>query len=210
MPWPGTVPVGGRLLLLRQLRAGEEDHGCRLPVTATLAVGAAAIWLLIGIPLGVLAGIKRRSTASRLTMLLAIVGVSMPVFWLGQLMLYVFWFQLGWAPPSGLESWADRARRGAVGRVHPSVDHGRGGLRGDLRAHDPNPNVIETMSEDYIRTARAKGMPGADVSSPATACGAHSPPSSPCSAWTSARCSAGCSSPRPSSACPASGLWRST
>ena len=81
----------------------KEEIARRLPVTATLAVGAAMIRLLIGIPLGVLAGIKRRSATSRAAMLLAIVGVSMPLFWLGQLLLYVVWFQLGWAPPSGLE-----------------------------------------------------------------------------------------------------------
>ena len=103
IPWPGLFLSEDVYYSYGNFVPVKEEIARRLPVTATLAVGAATIWLLIGIPLGVLAGIKRRSAASRAAMLLAIVGVSMPVFWLGQLLLYVFWFQLGWAPPSGLE-----------------------------------------------------------------------------------------------------------
>jgi peptide/nickel transport system permease protein len=136
----------------------REEIARRLPVTATLAIGAAAIWLLIGIPLGVLAGIKRRSTASRLTMLLAIVGVSMPVFWLGQLLLYVFWFQLGWAPPSGLEIGQTVPAAVLSGVfILPWITVAVGYAA--IYARMTRSNVIETMSEDYIRTARAKGLP---------------------------------------------------
>jgi peptide/nickel transport system permease protein len=138
--------------------AVKEEIARRLPVTATLAVGAATVWLLIGIPVGVLAGVKRRSPASRLAMFLAIVGVSMPVFWLGQLLLYVFWFQLGWAPSSGLEIGESVPAAILSGSfILPWITVAIGYAA--IYARMTRSNVIETMSEDYIRTARAKGLP---------------------------------------------------
>ena len=136
----------------------REEIARRLPVTVALAVGGAALWLLIGIPVGIAAGVRRRSSMSRFSMLVAIFGVSIPVFWLGQLLLYIFWFRLGWAPPSGMEI--------GVG-VWGSVLDGRFLLPwitvavgyAAFYARMVRSNVIETMHEDYIRTARAKGLP---------------------------------------------------
>ena len=136
----------------------REEIARRLPVTVALALGGAALWLLIGIPVGIAAGVRRTSSISRFSMLVAIMGVSIPVFWLGQLLLYIFWFRLGWAPPSGMEI--------GVG-VWGSVLDGRFLLPwitvavgyAAFYARMVRSNVIETMHEDYIRTARAKGMP---------------------------------------------------
>ena len=136
----------------------REEIARRLPVTVALALGGAALWLLIGIPVGIAAGVRRTSSISRFSMLVAIIGVSIPVFWLGQLLLYIFWFRLGWAPPSGMEI--------GVG-VWGSVLDGRFLLPwitvavgyAAFYARMVRSNVIETMHEDYIRTARAKGLP---------------------------------------------------
>jgi peptide/nickel transport system permease protein len=136
----------------------REEIARRLPVTVALAVGGAALWLLIGIPVGIAAGVRRKSSISRFSMLVAIIGVSIPVFWLGQLLLYIFWFRLGWAPPSGMDI--------GVG-VWGSVLDGRFLLPwitvavgyAAFYARMVRSNVIETMHEDYIRTARAKGLP---------------------------------------------------
>ena len=136
----------------------REEIARRLPVTVALALGGAALWLLIGIPVGIAAGVRRTSSMSRFSMLVAILGVSIPVFWLGQLLLYIFWFRLGWAPPSGMEI--------GVG-VWGSVLDGRFLLPwitvavgyAAFYARMVRSNVIETMHEDYIRTARAKGLP---------------------------------------------------
>jgi peptide/nickel transport system permease protein len=158
IPWPGLFLSEDVYYSYGNFVPVKEEIARRLPVTATLAVGAAAIWLLIGIPLGVLAGIKRRSAASRAAMLLAIVGVSMPVFWLGQLLLYVFWFQLGWAPPSGLEIGQGLPNAVLTGSfILPWITVAVGYAA--IYARMTRSNVIETMSEDYIRTARAKGLP---------------------------------------------------
>ena len=105
---------------------------------------------------------SRRSSAGRsgiaAGMLFALFGVSAPVFWLGYVFLYVFWFKLGWAPPSGIPPRASRCSRrslraGSSCRGSRCRSRPRRSTRGWSAA-----NLIETMSEDYIRTARAKGL----------------------------------------------------
>ena len=136
----------------------REEIARRLPVTVALAVGGAALWLLIGIPVGIAAGVRRKSSLSRASMLLAIVGVSIPVFWLGQLLLYVFWFRLGWAPPSGMDIGVGVWGSVLGGRfLLPWITVAVGYAA--FYARMVRSNVIETMHEDYIRTARAKGLP---------------------------------------------------
>ena len=71
-------------------------------MTITLAVGAAVTWVLVGIPIGIISAVKRGSVWDRTSMVFALIGVSAPVFWLAYLFLYIFWFKLGWAPPSGI------------------------------------------------------------------------------------------------------------
>jgi peptide/nickel transport system permease protein len=135
----------------------KEEIGRRLPVSVILALGAATIWLLVGIPLGVASGIRPRSLTARWTMVGAIVGVSMPVFWLGQLLLYFFWFKLGIAPPSGLEIDASVWSSALGGKfLLPWLTVAVGYAA--IYARMLRSNMIETSSEDYIRTARAKGL----------------------------------------------------
>src|SRR5207247_7370089 len=85
----------------QDLQCVKDELYSRLPVTISLTVGAAIIWLLMGIPIGIVSGLRRRSFADRASMLFALFGVSVPIFWLGLLMLYVFWFKLLISCPSG-------------------------------------------------------------------------------------------------------------
>ena len=95
-PVARPLPQRGGLLLVRQQRAGQGRDRRRLPVTVTLAVGAAILWLLIGIPIGIISAIRRRSLLrSGRDDRSRSFGVSMPIFWLGQLMIYIFYFKLG-------------------------------------------------------------------------------------------------------------------
>lgn len=135
----------------------EEELRRRLPVTITLALGAAVIWLLMGIPIGIVSGVKRRSFWDRSGMLFALIGVSMPVFWLGQILLYVFWFKLQWAPSSGLAIDATIWQSIAQGKfILPWITLAF--TSAAFYARMVRGNLIETMSEDYIRTARSKGL----------------------------------------------------
>ena len=116
------------------------------------------MWVLIGVPIGIISAVKRRSIWDRAGMVFALFGVSAPVFWLAYLFLYVFWFKLQWAPPSGIPIGEN---------VVEAVLHGRFLLPWTVLsltfaafyARMIRGNLIETMGEDYIRTARAKGLP---------------------------------------------------
>ena len=91
-------------------------------------------------------------------MVFALIGVSMPVFWLGQILLYVFWYRLHWAPPSGLEIDSSIWQSIAQGKfILPWITLAF--TSAAFYARMVRGNLIETMSEDYIRTARAKGLP---------------------------------------------------
>jgi peptide/nickel transport system permease protein len=136
----------------------KEEIFRRLPVTITLATGSAIIWLAMGIPIGIVSGVKRGSVWDRAGMVFALIGVSMPVFWLGQLLLYFFWYKLQWAPSSGLEINATIWQSIAQGKfILPWITLAF--TSAAFYARMVRGNLIETMSEDYIRTARSKGLP---------------------------------------------------
>ena len=135
----------------------KEEIFSRLPVTITLAVGAAVIWVLIGIPIGIISAVKRGSVWDRGSMVFALIGVSAPVFWLAYLFLYIFWFKFGWAPPSGIpigESVLEAVFSGVF--ILPWIVLSL--TFAAFYARMVRGNLIETMGEDYIRTARAKGL----------------------------------------------------
>jgi peptide/nickel transport system permease protein len=129
----------------------------RLWVTIQLAVGAAFFWLAIGIPIGILSALRPRSLFDRLAMGFALIGVSAPVFFLGPLFLYVFWFKFRIAPGSG---YFPISQFGFV----PWFQHFimpwivLALLYAAFYARMTRANLIETMGQDYIRTARAKGL----------------------------------------------------
>jgi peptide/nickel transport system permease protein len=139
----------------------REELARRIPITGTLAIGAAVLWLLLGIPIGILSGVRRRSVADRAAMIFAIIGVSMPIFWLAQLLLYTFWFKLELLPESGIpigyNGWGGAIRAALEGRfILPWVSLAY--INAAFYARMVRGNLIETMNEDYIRTARAKGL----------------------------------------------------
>jgi len=140
----------------------KEEISGRIAVTLVLALGGAVVWILMGIPIGIISAIKRRSFTDRASMVFALIAVSAPVFWLAYLFLYVFWYlpvKNGWnlAPESGLP--LDQP-------LMQSVLEGRYILPWIVIAFSfaaqysrmTRGNMIETMGEDYIRTARAKGL----------------------------------------------------
>ncbi|HJV05286.1 MAG TPA: ABC transporter permease [Actinomycetota bacterium] len=129
----------------------------RLPYTITLALGAAGVWLLLGLPIGIVSAIRPRTVWDRAGMLFALFGVSAPVFWLGYLFLYVFWFKLQMFPGSSIpidEPIFESIIRGRF--VLPWV--GLSLTFAAFYARMVRGNLMETMTEDYIRTARAKGL----------------------------------------------------
>ena len=120
----------------------------RLPKTITLALISTTIAVTLGILLGVIAAIKQNSIFDNLCMLLALVGVSMPHFWQGLLLMLLFGVKLGWLPISG---W------GKVGNVVlPSLTIGLGSMA--IIARMTRSSMLEVINQDYINFARAKGQ----------------------------------------------------
>ncbi|MFN2587314.1 MAG: ABC transporter permease [Actinomycetota bacterium] len=128
----------------------------RLPATASLAFGASVVWVVVGVGIGVISALRRRSLLDRGSMVFALIGVSMPTFWLGLIAVFAFdsgfqiydtgsyvpltddpvgWFRVMWLP------WLVLALTSAA--IYARMVRG---------------NLLEVQGEDYIRTARAKGL----------------------------------------------------
>ena len=157
IPWPGLFLNEDVYYSYSNFVPVKEELFGRLPVTIALAAGAAAVWMLIGIPIGIISAVRRRSLLDRASMVFALFGVSAPVFWLAYLFLYVFWFKLNWAPSSGIPIGTTVLEAVVQGRfILPwavlSLTFAA------FYARMVRGNLIETMGEDYIRTARAKGL----------------------------------------------------
>jgi peptide/nickel transport system permease protein len=157
VPWPGIFLNEDVYFSYTNHVAVKEEIYSRVPVTATLALGAAVVWLVIGLPIGIVSAIKPRSIFDRAGMIFALIGVSAPVFWLGLLSLYIFWFKLQWLPGSGIPPDENMVEAVMAGRF--ILPWGVLALSfAAFYSRMVRGNLIETMSEDYIRTARAKGI----------------------------------------------------
>jgi peptide/nickel transport system permease protein len=132
------------------------------PVTFSLVIGAAVIWVVFSILFGVAAAVLRGTIFDPLLMVLALIGISMPVFWLGEvvnLLTQSRWhnfFLFSWVPPLGYTPLTQDPLKWFQGLVFPWLTLSV--LYVGFYARVLRANLIETESEDYIRTARAKGI----------------------------------------------------
>ncbi|MFL6074700.1 MAG: ABC transporter permease [Mycobacteriales bacterium] len=129
----------------------------RAPVTASLAIGAAIMWLIIGIAVGVLSALRKGSIFDRSAMTVALVGVSMPSFFTGLVVLYIFCAKFQWLPWPHYYSIMESPPKFFQNMILPWTVVAF--LNAALYARLTRANMLETMNEDYIRTARAKGLP---------------------------------------------------
>ena len=134
----------------------------RLPVTLSLAVGAAILWLILGLSVGTLSALRRGSFLDRAAMTFSLAGVSLPIFFTGMIALLVFSYQLGLTAPGGTytdftESPADWAYALLLPWIVLALQFSA------QYARLTRAGMLETMGEDYIRTARAKGLRERDV-----------------------------------------------
>jgi len=133
-----------------------------LPVTLSLVVGAAILWVVFAIIIGVVAAATRGRWPDKLLMVLGLIGISMPVFWLGSVANLITQsrfkdtWMFSWVPPLGYVNFTESPKGWFLALVIPWITLAilYIGLYGRvLRA-----NLIEAMQEDYVRTARAKGL----------------------------------------------------
>lgn len=128
----------------------------RVPVTLSLAVGAAVIWLVSGVLIGVLSALKRGSFFDRLSMGIALAGVSLPIFFTALVSLALFSYKWPIFPNLHYVPFTSDPLMWAKNLVLPWVTLAF--LYSALYARLTRAGMLETMSEDYIRTARAKGL----------------------------------------------------
>jgi peptide/nickel transport system permease protein len=127
----------------------------RLPVTLSLALGAAILWLVIGLAVGVISALKRGSIWDRMGMTGALAGVSLPVYFTGLIMLTLFAYQLDLVSNS-FTPFGENAAKWFSGMILPWISLAF--LFGAMYARITRATMLEVMGEDYIRTARAKGL----------------------------------------------------
>ncbi len=140
--------AAGELTSLRTQRPVLIEIIERFPHTLQLALVAMILAVVIAVPLGIVAALKRNSFVDVFVMALALLGVSVPSFWLAIMLMLVFALQLGWLPPSG--------SGGLEYLVLPAVTLTFASVA--LIARMTRASLLETLSQDYVRTARAKGL----------------------------------------------------
>lgn len=120
----------------------------RFPKTAQLALAGLLVSTVLGVTAGVISATRQYSLLDNIVMVLALLGVSIPVFWLGLMMMIVFSVNLGWLPTSGTGTWKHL--------IMPGVALGLGSA--GIIARQIRAAMLEQLSQDYMRTAQAKGL----------------------------------------------------
>ena len=125
----------------------------RLPRTLILGIASMGLAFGIGIPLGVTAAVHQNGWGDRISMIIALLGVSIPTFWLAMLFVLLFSLKLGWFPASGIGGWEYY--------VLPTVSLCFGGLA--TQARQARSSMLEVIRADYVVTARSKGLTQREV-----------------------------------------------
>ena len=133
----------------------------RIPNTLLLAIPSIAVALLIGMVIGVVSAVKQGSLFDYIFMILALIGASMPIFWMGLMLVLTFSVRLGWLPALGMGTFENGL--GDVDTPHGpslflSVHHTNGNLARITRS-----SILESISSDSIRAIRARGIRDAIV-----------------------------------------------
>jgi peptide/nickel transport system permease protein len=128
------------------------------PRTFALAIGAALIWLVIGVALGLFTAVRAGQWSDRLVTVLALVGISMPVFWLGALAAYYLGYRAGIFPNGG---YSEIGEDGLLSWLHHLILPWAvlATLFIGVYSRIVRSSVLDTINDDYVRTARAKGLP---------------------------------------------------
>ncbi len=164
---------------IRTHRPVLDDLRQFLPASAELAVGATLFGLLVGIPFGIISAIKQDKLIDHVVRVVSLVGVSAPVFWLALISLYVFYFRLGWLPgPGRLDPGMELDVKATITGIYviDSLLRGDFPTLGVALKHLVLPvlvlgsstlgivtrmtrsSVLEVLTQDYVRTARSKGL----------------------------------------------------
>jgi peptide/nickel transport system permease protein len=133
----------------------------RLPVTLPLTLLAALFMIVVAVPLGVYAATRYRRAADYLAMIVSQLGIAVPSFWSGLLLILFFSVHLGWFRSGGFEGWSSGVWPGLKSLLLPALALGL--FQSAVLVRATRSAVLDVMREDFVRTARAKGLPEARV-----------------------------------------------
>jgi peptide/nickel transport system permease protein len=128
----------------------------RLPVTLPLTLMAALIMVATALPLGLFAATRHRRVGDYLTMIVSQVGIAVPSFWSGLLLILLFAVHLGWLQSGGFAGWSDGLWPGVRSLLLPAV--ALGAFQAAVLIRATRSAALDVLREDYVRTARAKGV----------------------------------------------------
>jgi peptide/nickel transport system permease protein len=141
---------------LRTGRPITTDLALRFPVTLELTLMSMLIAVAIAVPLGVLAALKRGSWVDYATSVFALLGLSVPGFFLGILLILLFSLRLGWLPPAGYVPFMESPLQNLRHMLLPATSLGL--ILAAATTRIVRSTMLEVLSRDYVRTARAKGL----------------------------------------------------
>lgn len=156
MDWFRRLVRGDFGTSLRTSRPVLPDIIARFGVTVQLTVASMVVALLVAVPLGVAAAVNRGRIADAISRVTALVGLSIPNFWLGTILILFVSLVLGWLPPIGFISLLENPWLGAQTLLLPSIALGTALAAFVMRM--VRSTLLEVLRQDYIRTARAKGL----------------------------------------------------
>lgn len=148
--WPG---FGMSFVTRSPIRENFLD---RAWVTLQLSLGAAVVWVILGVSIGLTSALKRGKWQDRAAMGFALFGVSAPVFWLGLMALYLFWEKLHWLPGTGYTPFSEGVGQWFLHFLLPWVVLAL--LFSAFYARMVRGSLLESFGQDWMRTARAKGL----------------------------------------------------
>ncbi len=153
--WFGDLVRGDLGTSMRTGQPVLDEILQRLPSTLLLAVSALLVAVLISIPLGILSATKRNGPLDAVARVVSLIGLSVPNFWLGILLVYIFSVSLGWLPSQGASEDGSLLGNWKY-LILPSVTLGASLAAINMRM--TRSSMLEVLNQDYIRTARAKGL----------------------------------------------------
>jgi len=159
--WLGAAVQGDLGISLRTNQPVLHLIAQKLPATIQLAIMAIVIAFLIGVPMGILAATHKNTALDYVANIVALSGLSIPNFWLGIMLILLVSVQLKWLPASGYEPIFDDPVRSLRTMIMPAFVLGNA-LAATLMRHTRS-SMLSVLNSDYIRTARAKGLPERSV-----------------------------------------------
>lgn len=154
--WIGRAVQGdlGKSIFLHQ--SVSESIAQRIEPTGLLTLMATIVAVGLGVPFGVISAARHNRLADRVTMVIALLGLSMPAFWLGLNLILIFGVRLAVLPAAGYTAWAEDPIDAIQHLILPAVSLGF--AQAGLIARMTRSSMLDVLGQDYIRTARAKGL----------------------------------------------------